>query len=176
MATLTARHEITWKLLWALFKPNTLLFNYHKLTEQNQVLLVRDTCYGERMDKTRYLFVQYDIIHNDGSTFGYAKLGLEIEQYQGVRNITDLPAYPLSYHPHRDEIYGRAVEQGKAYAKMQAHSYHEVSGQAMRNRQLQDRDQDRFQDRDDSLEQYESKTREKFFVRPLDRIITVRSQ
>ncbi|KZV69065.1 P-loop containing nucleoside triphosphate hydrolase protein [Peniophora sp. CONT] len=129
---LTSEGEITFDLLWALFKPNSLIYSYHSPTEQSRMLLVRRIEYGMHMDRTRYLKLSCDILHDDGNLFGFAREHLEITEYRGVRTITDLPTYPLQYHPNADAVYAQAIEMGKRYVQMPQHSYHEISGLAVR--------------------------------------------
>lgn len=131
-AKLTSLQEITWDLLWALFTPNSLVFNRHEYTEQNRLLLVRRADYCERIDESKYLQVVCDAVSDDGAAFGYSRHYFEIDKYSGARPIAELEVYPLRFRPDKDVVYARAVELGKFYVQMPAHSYHEISGSAMR--------------------------------------------
>ncbi|KAI0046458.1 P-loop containing nucleoside triphosphate hydrolase protein [Auriscalpium vulgare] len=131
---LTSQGMITYDHLELLFKPNQLVFNFHVPTEQNRVLIVRSATYLVREDRSRYLNVVCDVIHNDGKSFGLSQEAIEIDEFTGARAITELPTFPLKYHEDNDGIYNSAVELGKKYVQMPPHSYHEISGRAMRNR------------------------------------------
>ncbi|KAH7104373.1 P-loop containing nucleoside triphosphate hydrolase protein [Auriculariales sp. MPI-PUGE-AT-0066] len=139
MTKLTVKREISFQLLWAIFTPNSLVFQRHQLTEQDRVMLVRRSGYGERQDFTKYLRVVSDMIHDDGNAFGFARQEIDINEFRGLRSISQLPVYPLEYHPDKDTVYFRAVEQGKRFVRMPLHSYHEISGQAMRDPPMSDR-------------------------------------
>ncbi|KLO10225.1 P-loop containing nucleoside triphosphate hydrolase protein [Schizopora paradoxa] len=130
---LTSQNQITFDLLWAMFIPNTLVFNHHTLIQQDRLLFVRRVGYGERMsDRKRYLKVVCEMVHNDGHYFGFAREHLEIEEFRGAVSITDLNVYPLEYRADKATIYEVAVHFGKIFAQMKPHSYHEIRGQAMR--------------------------------------------
>jgi hypothetical protein len=125
--------EITYDLLWALYPPNTLVHHYHELTEQSQILLVRYVEYLQRQDKSLYLRVCCDIISCDGKSFGLARdLSLEIDIFQGARKIHDLVVIPLKYHTDPSAIRDHAIRRGKKFAQMVGHTYHEISGVAMK--------------------------------------------
>ncbi|KAI0033879.1 P-loop containing nucleoside triphosphate hydrolase protein [Vararia minispora EC-137] len=132
MSKLTAQGLISFSLLWTLFKPNTLAYAYHPLTEQTCVLLVRDTEYMQTREG-RFLVVNYDEIRYDGNAFGYARGSIRVKQFPGTCAITDLSIYPLEYHSQSNDTYNQAVELGKLYACLPEHAYYEVSGQAMRD-------------------------------------------
>ena len=133
VADLTLQGEITFDLLWTLFKPNSLIYSYHYLTEQSRVLIVRQVEYKMNMDRSRYLYMSCDIIHDDGNLFGFAREHLSIGEYKGVRAIQELPTYPLKYHPTTDAIYAEAVGRGRSYVQLPQHSYQEMNGIAVRD-------------------------------------------
>lgn len=125
--------EITYDLLWALFAPNTLIYHYHELTEQDQVLLVRSVQYLQRTDESYYVRVNCDIISCDGKSFGMARdIGNEIDLYPGASKIQDLVVFPLKYHPKSTQILEHARRRGKKFAGMFKNTYHEISGTAMK--------------------------------------------
>ena len=102
---------ITWRLLWALFRPNTIMYHFHEFTEQPQILLMRSMKVKYRRDGSTYWLIVCDMVADDGLDFGYTKtLGiaskptfvtdLEINQFDGVRKIQELTVYPLEYAPN----------------------------------------------------------------------------
>lgn len=130
---LTCKGEITFSLLWTLFTPNSLVYNFHHYTEQGRILLVRSTAYKEKQDGSKCLKISCDILHNSGDDFGLARQTLIIDSYSGIYPIRELTAYPLKFHAERDEIYARAVEFGKKYIQLPRHKYCEIVGHAMRD-------------------------------------------
>lgn len=133
VSELTSQQEITFDLLWTIFKPNSLICEYHDFTEQNRLLLVRQVEYKRGMSG-RYLQMTCDIIRNDGNIFGFAQDLLMITEFKGVRPIAELPTYPLKYHPNADDVYAEAVKIGRTYVQLSQHSYHEIeAGLALRD-------------------------------------------
>lgn len=131
LATLLPAGEITWGLLWALFKPNTLAYHFHQLTEQDQVVLTRWTDIEKRCDGT-FFRIATDIVNDDGMTFGFAKKIFEIKEFEGASRIQDLRVYPIEYSPRQEEILAHARSRARRFVSMVGHQYMEVSGSAMR--------------------------------------------
>lgn len=129
---LTAQNQVTFDVLWALFKPNALVFSYHLWTQQDRLLIVRRADYRRDKFDRKYLDVVCDMIHDDGHLFGFARESTEIYEFRGTIPISDLAVYPLEFRRDKDAIYKKAVKSGKTFAKMKSHSYHEFNGQAMR--------------------------------------------
>ncbi|KAI9713538.1 MAG: hypothetical protein M1820_000920 [Bogoriella megaspora] len=129
--------EITWDLLWALFVPNAFVYHYHELTEQDQILQLKQITQQKRQDGTICWKLTCSIIAHDGLKFGiaYEPLPLEIEAYEGTRKIRDLPACPLSYKENGDSIRVALVERGRRYAEMQSSAFWETAGPAMHEKQ-----------------------------------------
>lgn len=131
LATLLPAGEITWNLLWALFKPNTLAYHFHQLTEQDQVVLVRWTDVEKKCDG-QYFRVAVDVVNDDGVAFGFAKRIFEIKEFEGASRIQDLKLYPMEYSTRKDEIIEHARQRAKRFIAMVGHQYMEISGSAMR--------------------------------------------
>lgn len=131
LATLLPAGEITWNLLWAIFKPNTMAYHFHQLTEQDQIVMVRWTDVEKKCDG-QYLRVAVDVVNNDGVAFGLAKKIFEIKEFEGASRIQDLKLYPLEYSSRKDEILEHARRRAKKFVSMVGHQYMEVSGSAMR--------------------------------------------
>ncbi|TFK72379.1 P-loop containing nucleoside triphosphate hydrolase protein [Pluteus cervinus] len=125
---LTAQKEITYDLLWALFKPNCIIYHRHPLIGQPMLLQVSQTYYAQRENRTRYMALICRIISDDGQDFGYAQEEFELNAFPGARRICELTAYPLSFHPDEKSVWQRAVDLGREYASMSKHSYRDFHG------------------------------------------------
>ncbi len=136
-------NEITWPLLWALFRPNIMLYHFHQYTEQHQVLLMRRMKIRMRQDHTQYWHIMCDMIADDGLKFGYTKnLGisnrpdkyqdLEIDEFEGALKMHDLAVYPLELSPNAAQIRSDVIERGRKYISMTGNTYLETRGPAMR--------------------------------------------
>lgn len=135
--SMTQSEEITWDLLWALLTPNALMYHYHELTEQHQVLLLGNIKKKKRQDQSWYWDITCNIIADDGVKFGLAKepLALEINEFDGARKIRDLLLYPLHYVNNEQALRTELIERGKKYAKIKDSMYWEITGSAMQETQ-----------------------------------------
>ncbi|KAK3370958.1 P-loop containing nucleoside triphosphate hydrolase protein [Lasiosphaeria ovina] len=95
LAELLTRQEITYDLLWALFRPNTEVYS---------------TCSGTtaprcRRDGSRYLYINARYLDTDGTVLGETPVGIEIDLFRGAKRIETLSGYPL----------GQLIYEGKAF-------------------------------------------------------------
>lgn len=125
-------NEISYELLWVIFPPNVLVYRFHIYTEQPQILLARSLEYLQRPNGSLYAKIACDVINNDGNSFGLARDDIEIDAFRGARRIRDLPLFPIEHLPNKDEICALAAKRGKKFVGLAEHSYHEISGAAMR--------------------------------------------
>ncbi|KAK7533365.1 P-loop containing nucleoside triphosphate hydrolase protein [Phyllosticta citribraziliensis] len=135
MDKLLSRGEITWDLLWALFIPGRLVYHYHELTQQKQLVRFRKMTqkmdYGE--SRSMYWSLDCDMVVFDGEKFGLAKIKFfRIHQYPGAQRIVDLVAYPLEFVENKDEVFNHAVARGMRYSGIRKATYVDCDGPAMK--------------------------------------------
>lgn len=142
--SLLSAGEITWDLLWALFPPNVLVYRYHELTRQHQILRFRTMKKRKilQTDTTQWEF-SCDVIVDDGEKFGVAKepIRLNIPEFKGVWSIVDLLLFPLDRHKDCEKLRREALERGRCYAAIKERRLAQTSGFAM----FEDRSQDYYQ-------------------------------
>ncbi|TFK33931.1 P-loop containing nucleoside triphosphate hydrolase protein [Crucibulum laeve] len=129
---LSSGNSITFNLLWTIFAPNTLVYNYHQHTEQDRILKVLRFAIRMRRDYSKYALITCAVITNDGNSFGIAEEPIEIDEFSGARLVQDLPLYPLKDHSRCHEIKTMAIERGKRFALLDEPAYGEISGPAVR--------------------------------------------
>jgi hypothetical protein len=130
---LLASGEITWELLWTIFPPNVLVYRYHPLVEEDQIMKLRAMRQAKRIDKSRYWDFDCHVVGDDGIKFGlaYEPFSMEIDEFTGTRKITDLRIYPLQYHVRAAELSQIALERGRRFAKLSEPRVMQTSGSAM---------------------------------------------
>ena len=130
---LVAAGDITWNLLWAIFSPNILMYRYHPLVEQHQILKIRTIKQVTRPDKSRYWSLNCHVVADDGVKFGlaYEPFSMAIEEFDGVRKITDLHVFPLEYHENATQIRTDLLSRGRRFAALNKPRVMETSGPAM---------------------------------------------
>ena len=131
LSTLVPAGEITWNLLWTIFKPNTFATHFHELTEQQMVVLTRWTDVEKRCNGT-FFRIACDVINDDGNSFGLAKKMFEIKEFEGATKISNLQIFPITYNTDKNKILEHARARAKRFVKMVGHQYMEITGSAMR--------------------------------------------
>ncbi|KAF3801960.1 putative inactive ATP-dependent zinc metalloprotease FTSHI 3 [Colletotrichum gloeosporioides] len=125
--------EITWDLMWAIFPPNILVYRYHRLTEQDQVLKLRAMSQVKRQDNSIFWRLECHIVADDGIKFGLASepMVAVIDQFTGARKIADLRVFPLKYHEKMSDVRATALDRGRRLATFREPQVIETSGSAM---------------------------------------------
>jgi hypothetical protein len=131
---LKAQNEITFDLLWTLFKPNTLIYNFDERLRQPELL--KSIAYVEFKrgeDRIPYAEIACRVVHNDGNKFGLAETSLVIKQFSGAKKIQDLNCYPLEFFQGKEELKEKIAARGRKFARMSidGHTPHEISGTAI---------------------------------------------
>jgi hypothetical protein len=117
MSSLLTHRKITYDLLWAFFKPGTLL--YMTCPSTGLPRCVRYNCGKETktVRKGVCFEIQCQYFDYDGEVFGESTEILQIEMFSGARRIENLPAYPLEFHPD-PEIWSRLVSAGRKFVSL----------------------------------------------------------
>lgn len=133
LSSLLDAGEITWELLWTIFPPNILVYRYHRLVEQDQVLELRSIKKFKLVSRPSYWQLNCRIVTDDGVKFGFAyePFQMLIEEFSGTRKIVDLHTYPLSYHSNPADVRAEALSRGRRYTALREPCVMETSGPAM---------------------------------------------
>lgn len=135
MSTLLGAGECTWDLLWALFPPSSLVYHFHKYTQEPMILRFRSMKKRERPeDNVIHWSITCDVIVDNGVRFGLGQYteAIEIDPYAGARKIKDLIIVPLEFADQEDELRKTLRERGKKYTEITGAKFYEVSGLAVR--------------------------------------------
>jgi hypothetical protein len=95
---------ITYDLVWALFKPNTIVVTsaYQNNDELRCFRATRRCEYECRDGVTESCVVNGEYLENDGRLLGMADIAVTIPLFHGQSKITSLRAYPLKYHENAE--------------------------------------------------------------------------
>jgi hypothetical protein len=122
---------ITFDLLWALFKPNTLAYTttYDAVDEPRAFKIE----YAEK----EYSFMKgesYSIegryLEYDGKVWGMGTMDVEILAFKGARKITSLSCYPLNFHRNESKLREELIARGKKFVALQGVNYRAMNGLA----------------------------------------------
>ncbi|KAF5666353.1 AAA family ATPase [Fusarium heterosporum] len=126
---------ITFDLLWALWKPNTLAYTttYGSTTEP-RVFKVEVAHLHHSVIKGDFYHVGGKYFEFDGKRFGYGNMSVEMEEFQGAKKITSLSCYPLQYHRNEDKLRRDLIERGKKFVSLSGVHYKSYQGIAFMKR------------------------------------------
>jgi hypothetical protein len=108
------RETITSDLLWALWRPDTLVYSKGQTDEQAEI--VERVVPVDGLDKLpldKSIQLRVHSLAFDGERFGYSARTLNYENFRGTREITSLQCYPLSYHRNGAALRQVLIERGK---------------------------------------------------------------
>jgi hypothetical protein len=124
LAELLANNDITYDLLWALFKPNSMVYTRCVGTKEPRCIKLNFT--EERMTKqhVKYFHVEGYYLDFDGQVLGESRLAIGIEKFRGAKPIHLLTAFPLEYHPEPEMIRAHLVECSKKFVELIGSHHH----------------------------------------------------
>ncbi|KKK14841.1 hypothetical protein AOCH_004934, partial [Aspergillus ochraceoroseus] len=124
-------NTITFDLLWALFKPNTIAYasTYGNQDEPRAFKIEYATKESSFM-KGQWYSIEGRYLEYDGKSFGMGTMAAEVESFKGARKITSLGCYPLKYHREAEEIKLKLIERGKKFVAMRGMNYRFHKGMA----------------------------------------------
>jgi hypothetical protein len=116
--------NITFDLLWALFKPNTIAYTSTYGDHENPRCFKVDRATKESsFIKGEWYSIEGRYLEYDGKNFGLGEFEVNIEAFKGSRKITSLAAYPLKYHKDEEGITKQLVERGKHFIQMTGQNF-----------------------------------------------------
>ncbi|KAK4163374.1 hypothetical protein QBC43DRAFT_345274 [Cladorrhinum sp. PSN259] len=122
---------ISFDLLWALWKPNTLAFTTtYGSPDQPRVFKVEVAEKHYSIMKGEYYYIEGKYFEYDGKQFGYGNMSEEIGEFRGARKITSLGCYPLKYHKNEAKVRKDLIERGKKFVSLGGVHYKSHHGMA----------------------------------------------
>jgi hypothetical protein len=122
---------ITFDLLWALYKPNTIAYTstYGNQDEPRAFKIEYATKESSFM-KGQWYSIEGRYLEYDGKSFGMGTMAADVEFFKGVRKITSLGCYPLKYHRDAEEVKAKLIERGKKFVALGGMNYRFHKGMA----------------------------------------------
>ncbi|TID26350.1 hypothetical protein E6O75_ATG00843 [Venturia nashicola] len=116
--------NITFELLWALFKPNSIAYTSTYGDHDNPRCFKVDRATKETsFIKGEWYAIEGRYLEYDGKNFGLGEFEVSIENFKGSRKITSLTAYPLKYHMDEEGITKQLVERGKHFIQLTGQNF-----------------------------------------------------
>ncbi|KAK7548787.1 putative AAA family ATPase [Phyllosticta citricarpa] len=127
--------NITFDLLWALFKPNTLAYTTTYGAAEHPRCFKVDYAYKERsFIRGEWYCIEGRYLEYDGKNYGLGDFEINVDSFKGPRKITSLATYPIRYHKDVDNLKKQLVERGKRFVTMTGMNYRFHKGLAFEKR------------------------------------------
>lgn len=122
---------ITFDLLWALWKPNTLAYtSTYGCQDEPRVFKVETAEKHFSIMKGDLYYIEGKYFEYDGKQFGFGNIMDEISEFRGARKITSLGVFPLEYLKNKDQIREQLIERGKKFVSLSGVHYRSHHGMA----------------------------------------------
>ena len=119
-----AAGNITFDLLWALFKPNSIAYTSTYGNNDDPRCFKVDYANKESsFMRGEWYCIEGRYLEYDGKNFGLGNFEMHVEAFKGPRKITGLSAYPLDYHKDAEGLRTKLIERGKRFVTMQGMNY-----------------------------------------------------
>lgn len=129
---------ITFDLLWALYKPNTLAYTttYGSLDEP-RAFKIELADKESSFLKGEWYNIEGRYLEYDGKTWGMGTMDCDVPGFKGARKISSLNCYPLKYHKNESKLRAELIERGKKFVSLQGVNYRSHEGMAFYKKRKQ---------------------------------------
>ena len=132
-------NTITFDLLWALFKPNSIAYTTtYGDNDQPRAFKVDYATKECHFMKGTWYDIEGKYLENDGKSFGMGTMSVQIQSFQGSRRIIGLDCYPLKYHKDPEGLRAKLIDRGKKFVSLDGvlYKYHKGMAYTKRKRQI----------------------------------------
>lgn len=136
MLSLLSTGYITYDLLWALFKPNALVYTTCSGTHKPRCVRYN---FGEEKKTTagtKYWSLDCRYLDFNGEDLGLFPIELKIAKFRGAKHINALEAFPLQYHAEATRVRADLLGCGRKFMRLKGAHHRHCNGKAfyMRDR------------------------------------------
>lgn len=124
-------NTITFDLLWALFKPNTIAYTpTYSDPDEPRAFKIEYATKESSFMKGQWYSIEGRYLEYDGKSFGMGNMASEVESFKGPRKISSLACYPLKYHREPEALKTKLIERGKKFVALTGMNYRFHKGMA----------------------------------------------
>ena len=121
--------EITYDLLWALFKPNSVAYTTCSGTKKPRCIKY-DSGEEKTVNGVEYFHIEGRYLDFDGEVFGETPVEAGISKFRGAKPINALGLFPLKYHQNKDKIKAEIIECGRKFISLKGTHHLQYRGTA----------------------------------------------
>ena len=122
--SLLRNRQITYDLLWALFKPNADIYTTCPGTGKPMCVRCNHGEEKTRANGAQYFCVEARQFDYDGKVFGEATIKIAVEKFRGAQRIDLLNAFPLQYHRDASNVRSALIECGRRLVSLMGSNHH----------------------------------------------------
>ncbi|KAH9826097.1 ATPase family associated with various cellular activities (AAA) [Teratosphaeria destructans] len=116
--------NITFDLMWALFKPNEIaVTSCYGVWDEPRCFKVDYATKFQTMQRGEWYCIEGKYLEYDGKGFGYGDFEAEVDAFKGPRKITSLATYPLKYHKDPQGVRKKIIERGAHFVNTEGMHY-----------------------------------------------------
>ncbi|RSM18730.1 hypothetical protein CDV31_002450 [Fusarium ambrosium] len=123
--------------LWTIFKQGELIYVSGAVAEDGVQMLMRFrsatcncTC-NSPMHRFHHSWkVEGECIDSNGKNLGRRAISVDVSYFDGLRNLIQLTALPLRFHPDQNNIVLQLAARGRKYVRLQGRNHHQYKGVA----------------------------------------------
>lgn len=127
LSSFIEHQKVTYDLLWALFKPGTLVYLDCPSTDLPMCVRFTDGVETKTSRKRDCFEIRGKYFDDDGIYFGECEEVIQIEIFRGARSIKELPAYPLELHEDPN-MRQRLVSNGRKFLALRGIHHRQYLG------------------------------------------------
>lgn len=122
---------ITFDLLWALFKPDTIAYTTtYGNVDEPRAFKVEYASKESSFQRGEWYSIEGRYLEYDGKSFGMGMMDVDVDFFKGARKITSLATYPLIYHKDQNAVRQQLIERGKKFVSLKGMNYRFHRGMA----------------------------------------------
>nr|POE85431.1 hypothetical protein CFP56_43747 [Quercus suber] len=130
--------NITFDLLWALFKPNEIaVTSTYGMWEEPRCFKVDYANKSCSLVRGEWYCVEGRYLEYDGKSYGFGDFEADVDSFKGPRKISSLATYPLRYHKDPEGLRKKLVKRGESFVSMEGMQYKFHKGLAFMKKKKQ---------------------------------------
>jgi hypothetical protein len=129
LASLLKNREITYDLVWALFKPNTMIYTTI-LDAEKPACFMYESGKEKTTNGATYFHVECRLLDFNGQVFGEVSTALRIRAFHGVKRVDRLDAFPLEFHRQPKKMKEYFVRCGRQFISLMGQHHVQYHGNA----------------------------------------------
>ncbi len=115
---------ITFDLLWALYKPNTVVYtSTYNDNEQPRAFKLEYATKESSFTNGIWYSVEGRYLEYDGKAFGMGTMHANVPSFKGSRKVSSLACYPIKFHKNVEELKAKLIERGKKFVALKGMNY-----------------------------------------------------